>query len=52
MKVENFNDELLDIKGIGLHEKIKKVNSNCPDQMLDLLSKLIVYDPDKRMGAR
>lgn len=52
MKVENFNDEFLEIKGIGLHEKIKKANSNCPQQMLDMLSKLIVYDPDKRMGAR
>lgn len=36
---------------VTLAEKIRKASNNASEQIIDLIEKLIVYDPNKRLSA-
>ena len=52
MKVDPKKHDLLEVQGSGIEKKIKTLFFQCPDSLIDLLGKILVYDPEKRLSAR
>lgn len=52
MKVDSSKHNLIEVVGTGLDKKIKMLCLNCPDLLLDLLSKILVYNPEARLSAK
>ena len=52
MKVEKNKHELVEMGGMGLEKRIKTLNMFAPEPLIDLLSKMLVYDPHRRMSAK
>lgn len=52
MRVESLGVEITEVAKIGLADKIKKGNCNCPGDLIGLVEKLVVYDPEKRLSAK
>lgn len=52
MKVDPKQHDLIQIAGSGIGKKVKGLFMNCPDLLIDLLEKILVYNPSKRYSAR
>ena len=52
MKVDPKKHDLIEVQGSGIEKKIKTMSFNCPDPLIDLLGKILVYNPDKRYSAK
>ena len=52
MKVDSSKHNLIEVVGTGLVKKIKMLCLNCPDLLLDLLPKILVYKPEARLSAK
>lgn len=51
MNVDTLDINFDKVVPIGLAEKIRKGNSSCPSDFIDLITKLVVYDPNSRLSA-
>jgi serine/threonine protein kinase len=54
LKSMNIEDEemgLMNLEGSGLRNRILKFNPNCSEDLLDLVARMVVYDPKRRITA-
>jgi serine/threonine protein kinase len=51
MKLKEGEVQLSEIEGSGLASRLKKLNPNCEEQLIDLVERMVVYDPTKRIAA-
>ena len=52
MKAKNINIELPNIQPISMKKYLTKMNPNVQPLLIELLSKILVYDPNKRLTAK
>lgn len=51
MQLDPAEVELTESEGSGVAARLRKVNPNCGEDLIDLVQRMIVYDPEQRITA-
>jgi serine/threonine protein kinase len=51
MNIEDQDLSITAVEGSGLSHRLKKLNPECPEEMIALVERMVVYDPLKRIAA-
>ena len=51
MRLDPAEVELAESAGTGVAARLRKLNPDCEDGLVDLVQRMVVYDPDKRITA-
>ena len=43
---------MVNVEACGIEQRIRRINKNADAEIIDLLNKMLVYDPQKRISAK
>lgn len=51
MQLDPSEIDIVEAEGVGLANRVRKLNPQCDDQLLQLVERMVVYNPQERITA-